>query len=271
MKKIELIDLYNRFEIPSEIIDQFNIIKNSINLEKIKDLFYKNEDGFFEYLESELNEQYLTYLYIYLNLALDLYESYVKEGIDLDIYYDTIEDIRVWINNCIKETNTYGLKEIYWINEHLRMRIYKLGRLQFQKRESTEFVDLIKENNLDQYIDRDYFYFVHIPEGERLSYDLVLDSYDRAKDFFKDEMIFACESWMLSDRLDLIFKENSNVLKFRNDYILLSQHRESNHIVRYLKAGSELLTKVTDLEKGGTMIGEGFGICLKYVSKYNQN
>ena len=41
---------------------------------------------------------------------------------------------------------------------------------------------LIKENNLDQYIDRDYFYFVHIPEGERLSYDLVLDSYQRAKE-----------------------------------------------------------------------------------------
>ena len=71
---------------------------------------------------------------------------------------------------------------------------------------------------------------------------------------------------MLSDRLDLIFNENSNVLRFRNDYILLSQCRDENHIIRYLKSGSGLLEKVTSFEKSGIMIGEGFGLCLKYVN-----
>ena len=164
-------------------------------------------------------------LYIYLNLAVTLYGMYLDNNISLDIYYDTIDDIRIWANTCVKETGIYGLKEIYWINEHLRMRIFKLGRLQFQKRDASEFIDLLKTNNLDKFVKRDYFYFVHIPEGEKLSYDLVLDSYKKASVFFKDEMIFACESWMLSDRLDLIFNENSNILRFRQDYILLEQRR----------------------------------------------
>ena len=266
MKKMELEQLYSLFQIPESKIAKFVDINNELNIDEIKYLFHNDEDKFFDYLYEELNEKYLEILYIYLNLAIDLYDRYIEEGIDLKIYFDTIDDIRIWIDNCVKETGIYGLREVYWINEHLRMRIFKLGRLQFQKRENTEFMDLIKENNLEKYINRDYFYFVHIPEGERLSYDLILDSYQKAKDFFNDEMIFACESWMLSDRLELILNENSNVLRFRNDYILLSQTREENHIKRYLKTGSSLLNKVTELEKNGTLIGEGFGICLKYVN-----
>lgn len=266
MKEFKLEDLYSLLQIPECEIAKFDDIEKKLNINEIKKKFYESEDDFFDYLYENLKEQYLEVLYIYLNLAIDLYYKYIEEGIDISIYKDTIDDIRIWALNCVKETNVYGLREVYWINEHLRMRIFKLGRLQFQKREATEFMDLIKENNLSSYIKRDYFYFVHIPEGERLSYDLILDSYQKAKDFFKDEMVFACESWMLSDRLELILNENSNILKFRNDYILLSQTREENHIKRYLKHGSELLNKVLELEKNNTLIGEGFGICLKYVN-----
>ena len=267
MKEFKLEDLYSLLEIPKSEIAKFEKIEKKLNINEIKEKFYNNEDDFFDYLFEEFKEQYLEVLYIYLNLAIDLYYKYIDKGIDERIYKDTIDDIRIWANNCVKETGVYGLKEVYWINEHLRMRIFKLGRLQFQRREATEFMDLIKKNNLEEYIKRDYFYFVHIPEGERLSYDLILDSYQRAINFFKDEMVFACESWMLSDRLELIFNENSNILRFRNDYILLSQTKEENHIKRYLKAGSNLLTKVLELENSGVLIGEGFGVCLKFVNK----
>lgn len=265
MKKITIEDLYQRLQIPDDVIAKFSNIKQKKHIDFLINLFYKDEDRFFEYLETNLKEAYLDVLYIYLNLAVILYQKYLDNGIDIGIYYDTIDDIRIWANNCRKETGEYGLKEIYWLNEHLRMRIFKLGRLQFQKREAIEFMDLVKEHGLSQFVSRDYFYFVHIPEGERLTYELVLDSYQKAKAFFDDEMIFACESWMLSDRLELIFNSDSNVLKFRNDYHLLEQRRDENHIKRYLREGSLLLDKVTELEKKGIMIGEGFGLCLKYL------
>lgn len=265
MKELKLEELYSILQVPQDAIDKFNLIKDSINIDYVTQLFYQDEDKFFEYLDSEFNEKYLEVLYIYINLAQKLYEMYIENGIDLTIYFDTIDDIRIWALNCVKETGVYGLKEVYWLNEHLRMRLYKLGRLQFQKREATEFMDLIKENNLIEYIKRDYFYFVHIPEGERLSYELVLDSYQRAAQFYQDEMVFAVESWILSDKLGMLFDENSNLMKFRADYQILSQSKDSNHIKRYLKEGSSLLEKVISLENEGILIGEGFGICLKYV------
>lgn len=264
MKEFGLKELSNFLQIPNEIVSKFDEFK-SLDIPKIKELFYHNEDGFFEFLENELNEKYLEILYIYLNIGVDLYYEYQNKSIDEKIYFDTIDDIRIWINNCVKETGIYGLKEVYWINEHLRMRIYKLGRLQFQKRDASEFMDLIRNNNLNHRVKKDYFYFVHIPEGERLTRELVLDSYNRAIDFFKDEMVFAVESWILSDRLDLIFNSDSNIMKFRSDYIILSQTKEENHIKRYLNEGSKLLAKVTQLEEEGVIIGEGFGICLNYV------
>ena len=262
---ITLEELYLKLEVPAEAIVKFNEFKDIIDIQYIKDLFYKDEEAFFELLHSEYDGKYLEVLYIYINLAVELYKMYIENGIDLNIYYDTIDDLRIWANNCVKEAGCYGLKEVYWLNEHLRMRLYKLGRLQFQKRSGVDFMEVIKEHNLDKYIKNEDFYFVHIPEGERLSYDLVLDSYQRAIDFYKDEMIFAVESWILSDCLGMLFSENSNLMKFRNDYQVLSYTKEENHIKRYLKPGSAVLEKVEALEKEGIIVGEGFGICLKYI------
>ena len=106
-----------------------------------------------------------------------------------------------------------------------------------------------------------------ITEGERLSYELVQDSYQRAVEFYHDSMIFAAESWILSDKMDLLFAPDSNLIKFKNDFIVLSLTKEENHIKRYLKEGSSVLNKVLEMEKEGIIIGEGFGICLNYVEK----
>ena len=267
MKKVELVELYKLLQIPDSEVAKFNQIDSKLNMNEIKKLFHEAEEEFFEYLEEKLPNDYLAYLYIYLNLAIDLYEKYLKAGIDTKIYYDTIDDIRIWANNCVKENNTYGLSEIYWLNEHLRMKLFKLGRLQFQKRENEEFIPILKEHNLDKYVKSDYFYFVHIPEGEKLSREAVLDSYQKAIEFFNDEMIFAAETWIFSDKLHLVFNENSNIMQFRNDYIILNRYCEDNHIKRYLKEGSKALEKVIELENQGIMIGESFGICLNYIKK----
>lgn len=265
MGSIRIEELYSKLEIEESAIAKFPAIASKLNLDYIKNLFFTDEDGFFEYLDTNLKEDYLSILYIYINIAVDLYDTYVEKGIDLSIYYDTIDDIRIWANNCLKETGVYGLKEIYWVNEHLRMRIFKLGRLQFQKRESSEFVEMMKEHGLGDKVKHNYFYFVHIPEGERLSHDLVKDSYERAVKFFNDDMIFAAESWILSDRLEMLFDSESNLIKFKNDYIVLSQERNVNPIKRYLRNGTKLYDKVTTLEKEGILIGEGFGVCLDYL------
>lgn len=266
MEKVRLEDLYKRLEIPSSEIVKLNDISKKVNLNYVMDLFYKDEEGFFELLEKDYKEKYLEILYIYLNLAIRLYDMYIDAEIDLNVYYDTIDDLRIWANNCVKETGVYGLKEVYWVNEHLRMRLFKLGRLQFQKREATEFIEMVKEKGYSEYVKKDYFYFVHIPEGGKLSHELVEDSYKRALAFFKDDnMIFAAESWILSDRLEMILNENSNLIAFRDDFIILKFEDNVNPIKRYLRENSAVYDKVIALENEGVMIGEGYGICIKYL------
>ena len=78
-------------------------------------------------------------------------------------------------------------------------------------------------------------------------------------------MIFAAESWILSDRLEMLFDSESNLVKFRNDYTILSQIKDVNPIVRYLRSGTKLHDKVLSLEKEGILIGEGFGVLLQYL------
>ena len=266
MSEFKLEDLYSLLQIPESEIEKFKNIEEKVNIKEIKTLFYESEDDFFDYLFKNLNEQYLEILYIYLNLAIDLYYQYIEKGIDISIYKDTIDDIRIWALNCVKETNVYGLKEVYWINEHLRMRIFKLGRLQFQKRDASYLIEKIKGTKYFDLVTNDHFYFVHIPEGDRLSYDLVVDSYLKAIHFFNDEMIFACESWMLSDRLGLVFSEYANIMKFKRDYIIFDSNYEENHIQRYLKEDSNLYYRVKKLESEGILIGEAYGVCFDYVS-----
>ena len=190
---------------------------------------------------------------------------YIEKGIALEVYFDTIDDLRVWANTCVKETGVYGLKEVYWLNEHLRMRIFKLGRLQFQKREDEEFIARVNAKGYSEYVRKNYLYFVHIPEGGKLSHDLVEDSYQKALEFFNDDhMVFAAESWILSDRLELLFNKNSNLIAFRDDFIILHYEDDVNPIKRYLRENSDVYNKVISLENEGVMIGEGYGICIKY-------
>ena len=92
MKKVELVELYKLLQIPDSEVAKFNQIDSKLNMNEIKKLFHEAEEEFFEYLEEKLPNDYLVYLYIYLNLAIDLYEKYLKAGIDTKIYYDNKGD-----------------------------------------------------------------------------------------------------------------------------------------------------------------------------------
>ena len=82
MKKITIEDLYQRLQIPDDVIAKFSNIKQKKHIDFLINLFYKDEDRFFEYLETNLKEAYLDVLYIYLNLAVILYQKYLDNRPD---------------------------------------------------------------------------------------------------------------------------------------------------------------------------------------------
>ena len=83
-----------------------------------------------------------------------------------------------------------------WLSLALRMKIFRLGRLQFEPDEDRHVLH------------------VHIPEGEPLDDAACGESFAIAEEFFGPEYtIFDCESWLLSPKLQKLLKPDSNILK----------------------------------------------------------
>ena len=58
MRRFALEDLYKFLQIPESEIAKFFDIQLDMDIMKIKKLFYEDEDGFFEYLETYHKEDY---------------------------------------------------------------------------------------------------------------------------------------------------------------------------------------------------------------------
>lgn len=57
--------------------------------------------------------------------------QYVSHKIDPDIMADTLSDIPLWMTNCEAKTGRIGMLEYTWLTNHLRFRLFRLGRLEY--------------------------------------------------------------------------------------------------------------------------------------------
>ena len=55
---------------------------------------------------------------------------YSDEFVERDeIFYDTMSDIKIWINDHKARTGEDGVFELHWLIHHMNMSIFKIGRL----------------------------------------------------------------------------------------------------------------------------------------------
>lgn len=141
------------------------------------------------------------------------FEKYKTYGIDEKIFSDTVDDIRIWCEN----NNNKGLKNYNWIKNHISFRLFKIGRLQYQfftsKNKMLKY-DLLPFDYGEKLI------YVHIPQGEKLTYRDCVESFKSAKDFFNRYFpdykysFFFCESWLLYEGNKNFMLPESNILNF---------------------------------------------------------
>lgn len=132
-----------------------------------------------------------------------LREKYRALGISEKIYADTRSDLEIWRENCRAEFGEDGLHNWQWLQNHLDLRLYRLGRLQFEP--------WAPEGRLALN--------VHVPQGEPLLYDAVQASYREAYRFYRGmTRLFTCHSWLLSPVLREILPESANIVRFGLDY-----------------------------------------------------
>lgn len=212
----------------------------------------------------------------YLFLCKNAEEKYVQRGIKHEILYDTLSDLAIWTEIWSRKKGELYLGEIKWLSRHLKVQLFKLGRLQFCLGKA-EF-DIPGENVLkgDNVIE------VHIPSnGEPLTYDACVKSFSKAQKFFADYFpdfdykCFTCDSWLLDSSLKNILESESNILKFQTMFKLIKEVK-SNAILNYVFewgtnikdvkntiCTSSLSKKVKKRVLEGGSFYEGFGIIKK--------
>lgn len=158
---------------------------------------------------------------VWLLAACGVQHQYQARGISPDIYLATMADIVVWCGNDRKRYGEIGLHNYGWMQKHVRMQLFRIGRLQY---EFFRFYYLphtpfrawrkcpchIGERAV----------FVHIPQGEPLDPDLVAQSFARAEAFFAMYYsryrfrVWITQSWLVDPVFQEVLGETSRIAQF---------------------------------------------------------
>lgn len=152
-------------------------------------------------------------LAVVLICAVRLRERYAEKGISDEVFLDTMSDIKIWCENA----DNKGVKNYGWLKNHLKLELFRLGRLQFQLYEC--------KNKTLNYKKLPFSYgekliYVHIPQGERLDTERCKASFRKAETFFKkyfpeyEYKWYFCESWLLYEGNREFMAKDSNILAF---------------------------------------------------------
>lgn len=234
---------------------------------RYKQHFYNNRFSFFEKVKQVPKYRPL-FLYLFVRFAVDAYEEYKLRGIEDEVYYDTFSDIQLWCLNCKRDFNEYGIEEYSWLQEHVQLRLFRLGRLQFQPSTFDRDIELngrmVYKNQL--------VLNVHIPEGEPLDIYRTKEAFKKAKAFFRGiTPVFICHSWLLYPQLDEVLPCDSNIIQFKNEFHIYevdSDSREAEQRI-FINVSTDPLSyeERTTLQRrakayliAGNKLGSGCGI-----------
>lgn len=172
-------------------------------------------------------------LLAYLYFCEETARRYRELGIPEEILLATLSDIVRWTNTWSEVKGELWLEELRWLNRHHTLRIFRLGRLQFEIAKST--YDLPPEilSNGTPLIK------IHIPPDGRLDENECRLSVAEAREFFAryfpefnyEHMM--CNSWLLDATLKRYLPESSNILRFAALFEPFWE-KETCELIRYI-------------------------------------
>jgi hypothetical protein len=158
----------------------------------------------------------------------DMEKIFTAKNIPHDILLDTISDLGVWINRHHTWTGEWGFSQYGWLILHLRGKIFKLGRLQFEISDLSGGVTLRSGLELKR---GEPFLNIHIPRGGKMDEASCLESFEQAKEFFPrvlsyDCKAFGCYTWLFDPAFEKLLPPDSNILKFQKLFEIFPGHED---------------------------------------------
>ena len=182
--------------------------------------------------------EYKLALYILLASCERLKDLYIAQNIPLDIFYDSIMDIKYKADECMAVHHMWGTFVVGWFCGFFRMARFALGRMQY------DLFDYRENNDWPVYPCGDFtlkagvpILNCHIPSAGTLTWELRLDSYKRAHDFVRnfphphplldkykrdEPLAIICGSWILYPGQREFLDPQSNIIAFMNDFDIVS-------------------------------------------------
>lgn len=213
---------YNTLDFPKEFDAEF---KKALNDIKISDAI--TIENFDETNDGKRN--LLSFLFMCENLK----NEYEKKKIPEEILLDTLSDIVIWNNTWSDIKDELYLGECKWLKNHLSMKLFKLGRLQFKMAETNEDIPDFNINKGDNVVE------IHIPKTGPLDILECKKSVEYAKEFFKEFFPefnykhFTCSSWLLDKTLGEMLSPKTNIIKFQNMFCEVKSV-EADSILKFL-------------------------------------
>lgn len=214
-----------------EVTDALLCLMEQLEPENYADIFCKmlNKETMFEageylheHVEPMENGGYICLL-LYLAASGYTRERYRELGIGDDVFYNTIDALREYVNTYKRANGEYGFAVTSWPVRHINCVLFQLGRLGFEIYEYDHDVFVNGECIIKK---GDPVIHVHVPANGKLDHDAVQRAYAAARQFFPayfpkfHPKYFCCSSWLLYPGLQELLPEGANILKFQNDFTI---------------------------------------------------
>lgn len=209
----------------------------------------------------------LRILHFYLDWAVKLKERYDALGIPEQVFWDGMKDITIWAEDYRDKHGVPGFAEWGWVATTLCMKVFRLGRLQFEPTQ----LEMPVVCNGRTYPEGTAVLNVHIPAGQPLDAAEVRAAMDDAPEFFRAYFqkactLFVCHSWLLSPQLKELLPEESRILQFQNlfsVYAVDQERQAEERVFGFLAENPETYPEETSLQrkmKAALLRGKAFGM-----------
>ncbi len=164
--------------------------------------------------------KYTSHMLLFLCMAEKLKQRYIDRGLDLELCYNTLCDLRYKLNECRIIHGIDGTFVAPWHKKIFNLSLFALGRLQF------EYFSTHYEYNFKGkiYPKGTKVVNMHIPRtGGSLNHEEVLESYKLAEQMYKNKfgdepLLFYCDSYLLDPWIPTVLSPTSNLTAFQNDF-----------------------------------------------------
>lgn len=218
---------------------------------------------------------YTTELLMFICMTKHMKEVYSERGLDMQIYRDSVLDLKWKLEECKAVKGICGSFVSPWFCGFFDLTRFALGRLQFEM--ITIWQDY-KKNGVCLERGKSRVINVHIPRtGTPLDRESCDKAYAQAREFFKeqvgDDCPFVCHSWLLYPENKNILPPHTNIYRFMSEYDIIDwEVNNGDDLWRLfdteeknpdrLPADSSLRRCYIEHMKNGGRVGCGFGVKL---------